>query len=84
MAEPPHADKRLSPFCDLFGRRGGDHVGVVGTDLLAQPPGWVPTEGAAETALNRPSRLAPLWCVNSLVAALGIRVVSESDVVARV
>ena len=41
VPEPPLADEGLAPLFDLLGRRGVDHVGVVGGDLLVQALGRV-------------------------------------------
>jgi len=36
VAQPPFADERLSPVGDVLWRRGVDHVGVVGRDLVME------------------------------------------------
>ena len=36
VAQPPFADERLSPVGDVLWRRGVDHVGVVGRDLVVE------------------------------------------------
>jgi hypothetical protein len=41
VPEPPLADEGLAPLFDLLGRRGVDHVGVIGGDLLVQALGRV-------------------------------------------
>jgi len=39
VAKPPLTEEGLAPGLDLLGRRGVDHVGVVGGDLLVQALG---------------------------------------------
>src|SRR3954454_1810427 len=39
VPQPPFAQERLSALLDVLGRRGGDHVGVVGRDFVVEPLG---------------------------------------------